>query len=92
MLAYDQPSIDAAVAAEPFNPPKSDWWKPFIVAIAAVILVPMSLGFLLFMAAIVAPFAIIVLPFMAYTMFWPRPPGQLATARAPARRLRYAHA
>jgi hypothetical protein len=91
-MRYDQTTTEVAVAAEPFNPPESDWWKPFVVAIAAVMLVPMMIGFLLFMAAIVAPFAIIVLPFMAYTLFWPRPPGQLATARAPARRLRYAHA
>ena len=92
MLAYDHPSTDASAIDEPFDPPESDWWKPFVVAAAAVIVVPMMIGFLLFMAAIVAPFAIVVLPFMAYTMFWPRPPGQVATARAPARRLRFAHA
>ena len=77
---------------EPFNPPQSMWWRnrvqPIVVGIAAVIITPLLLGLMLFMAAVVAPFAIIVLPIMAWTLFKPkfeykRPKGR------PVQRSRY---
>ena len=87
------PFLPALAVEHPYGaPPKSTWWRPFVVAIAALMVGPAMVFIVAFLALLIAPVCVLAAPLIAATLFWPAHKARVAREREDRARFRNAYA